>query len=193
MEDQASAKAELRRLYKEDLSERESHPAYGTEDYWLLRERDAKRRARAEELLVGCRGLPPEALYYAAWLFNHGDSIPEARRAHELAREAAKGGVRAARWLAAAAYDRWLMYQGKPQKYGTQFVPDGTRVRLWDTDPSTTDAERRKWDVPLIEEQLRRAEEMTRQEQQPDMKEAPQWLLDAIERWNREEGEGGEV
>jgi glycine oxidase len=34
------------------------------------------------------------------------------------------------------------MYQGKPQKYGTQFVPDGKRWRLWDVDPTTTDAER---------------------------------------------------
>lgn len=186
MQDQASATAELRRLYKEDLSEREPHPVYGTEEYRLLRERDAERRGRAEELVTGGHGLPPEALYYAAWLFNHGDSIPEAHRAYELAREAAKGGVRAALWLAAAAYDRWLMYQGKPQKYGTQFVPDGTRHRLWDTDPSTTDVERRKWDVPPLEAQFRRAEEMTRQEQQPDMKDAPQWLRDAIERWNRE-------
>ena len=122
-----------------------------------------------------------------------GDYVTAAalyRRAHELAREAAKGGVRAARWLAAAACDRWLMYQGKPQKYGTQFVPDGVRYRLWDTDPLTTDAERRTWDVPPWEAQLRRAEEMTRREQQPDMDEAPRWLRDAIERWNGEEGGG---
>jgi hypothetical protein len=31
--------------------------------------------------------------------------------------EAAVLGHPKARWLA-AAYDRWLMYQGKPQKYG---------------------------------------------------------------------------
>jgi hypothetical protein len=31
------------------------------------------------------------------------------------------------------------MYSGKPQKYGTNSVPDGKRFRVWDVDPATTD------------------------------------------------------
>jgi len=83
-------------------------------------------------------------------------------RAHELARKGADLGHRGARWLAAAAYDRWLMRQGKPQKYGTQYVPDGERWRLWEDDPATTDEERKEWCVPPLAEAIRRAEEMTR-------------------------------
>jgi hypothetical protein len=46
-------------------------------------------------------------------------------------------------------YDRWLAHQGKPQKYGTNFLPvylpTGTQWVLWDVDPLTTDAERAQW------------------------------------------------
>ncbi len=59
-------------------------------------------------------------------------------------------GHRAARWLAAAAHDRWLMRQGKPQKYGTQYVTEGDRWRLWEVDPATTDQERKEWSVPPL-------------------------------------------
>ena len=44
------------------------------------------------------------------------------------------------------------MYQGKAQKYGTQFVPDGKRHRLWDVDPTTTDDERAAKHVPSLQE-----------------------------------------
>lgn len=51
------------------------------------------------------------------------------------------------------------MRQGKPQKYGTQYVAAGPRwrvwtwgkrYRLWDVDPATTDAERAEWGVPPL-------------------------------------------
>jgi hypothetical protein len=87
------------------------------------------------------------------------------------------------RRLAAAAYDRWCMYEGRSQKYGTQLVPDGVAYRLWDLDPATTDAERAQWDVPPLAEQLRRAEAMTRSEPQPPLDRAPEWMKAALARW----------
>ena len=50
-------------------------------------------------------------------------------------------GYQPARWLAAAALDRWLMIAGLPQKYGTQFRQVGTSYELWMVDPTTTDDE----------------------------------------------------
>ena len=79
------------------------------------------------------------------------------------------------------------MYEGRPQKYGTQFVPDGARYRLWDVESGTTDAERVLWDVPPLAEQHRRAEEMTLREPQPPLDEAPGWLKAALHRWADEE------
>jgi TPR repeat protein len=184
----------LAALYADDQREHGAVPPVDSPAYQRLRQRDRERRGRAEGALAALRTAgapPPEALYHAAWLFQHGEGPAEAHLAHELAREAAERGHRPARWLAAAAYDRWCMYEGRPQRYGTQFVPDGVRHRLWDVEPATTDAERAAWDVPPLAVQLRRAEALTRAEPQPPMDTAPDWLRAAIGRWRAVEAEDG--
>ncbi len=178
----------LATLYAEDVREHAHVPPVETAEYVALRQRDRARRERALEALSALREagkLSPDDLYHTAWLYNHGDDPDEAKLAHELGSVAARRGHVRARWLAAAAYDRWCMYEGRPQKYGTQFVPDGERYRLWDVEAATTDAERAAWDVPALAAQLARAEEMTRNEPQPPLEGAPVWLLDALERWRR--------
>ncbi len=182
----AQLAAELAELFAADRRDHANVPAVGTPAYDALRARDRVRRARAADLLVelnasGATGA--DELYHAAWLFQHGDDAADAHRAHELAREAAELGHRPARWLAAASYDRWCMYEGRPQSYGTQFVPDGVRYRLWDVDPATTDEERAAWDVPPLATQQQRAEELTLTEPQPPLEHAPDWLRAALERW----------
>jgi hypothetical protein len=76
----------------------------------------------------------------------HSDAARPPERAGPVAELAAlfaaDRGYAPARWRAAASYDRWCMYEGRRQKYGTQFVPDGVRYQLWDVEPATTDAER---------------------------------------------------
>ncbi len=59
---------------------------------------------------------------------------------------------RAARCVAATAFDRLRMLAGKPQKFGTQTLADAAGTRLWPVDPATTDSERAKWDVPSLAE-----------------------------------------
>jgi hypothetical protein len=89
------------------------------------------RRQRVNELLAEGRLTAPDDYFHAALIFQHGDTLEDIWQAHELARKAAEMGATKAMgykdslWLAAAALDRWLMYQGKPQKYSTNFVPDG--------------------------------------------------------------------
>lgn len=178
---------ELQDLFSADQDERINHPQYGTPDYWLLRQRDGERRKRVEAIIASGGLKEPEDYYHAAWILNHGEAIEEIWRAHTLAKAASELGLESARWLAAAAYDRWLMYQGRPQKYGTQIVPDGKRQRVWDVEPTTTDAERAQWGVPSLAEMERRAEEVTRSEAMPPMETAPEWLKTAILRWRAED------
>lgn len=170
-------------LLHADQSEDRSLTA-GTEAYRALRDRDRARRERAGALLAEETPASPEALYAAAWLYNHGDEAAEARLGHELARRAAALGHGPARWLTAAALDRSLMYSGLPQKYGTNIVPDGVRLRLWDVDPTTTDEERGAWDVPPLAEMQARAAAMD--EPMPPMDDAPDWLREALKRWRGE-------
>jgi hypothetical protein len=91
-------------------------------------------------------------------VFQHGERLEHFWRAHELALKAAElGHPQPARWLAAAAYDRWLMCQGQPQKYGTQYIAEEVYWKLSDIDPATTDTERAAWGVPPLAKALARA------------------------------------
>lgn len=176
--------AELQALFEADQMERQPHPAYGTAAYQLLRTHDAMRRERVGALLAAGAFTAAEDWYHAALIFQHGEKLDEIWQAHALALRAVEADYAPARWLAAAALDRWLMYQGRRQRYGTQFVPDGTRYWLWEVDPATTDAERAAWDVPALAEQVERAEEMSLTEPQPPMEDAPWWLKEALRRWS---------
>ncbi len=181
--------AELRRLYLEDLQERHRPPEAGTDAYYAMRERDSLRRREAGTVLAVLANPTKDDLFHAAWLFQHGDAVADASRAHELALEAAGLGHPAARWLSAVALDRWCMLRGEPQKFGTQIVPDGFRYRVWDVDPSTTDEERAMWNVPPLAAQHRRAMELSRTSPQPPMIDPPAWLREAIQRWYHLENE----
>jgi hypothetical protein len=180
---------EILALYNADREERIDQRRMGTPEYTAMRERDTQRRLRAAAILATLTTPEAADLYHAAQLFQHGDEPEDAWRAYELAREASERGDERARWLTAAAYDRWLVYQGEPQKYGTQYIQDGMRHRLWDVDPTTTDAERAGWNVPPLAEQLRKAEEAThRDPPQPiNLDDAPWWLKEALLRWKRNE------
>lgn len=184
---------ELLSLYEADRQERVDQPRATTPEYLAMRARDLARRERVLALIAAHELATAEDYYRAAQIMNHGDVAEDARIAHTLALRAAELGSPPARWLAAASYDRWQMYQGKPQKYGTNYVYDGRKDRLWDVDPQTTDAERAAWDVPPLAEQLRKAEEANRQ-QVPLSEEAlrafeanaPAWLQAALRRWREE-------
>lgn len=129
-----------------------------------LPQEDAARRQRVTELITAGALADAEDYYHAAMVFQHGMELGDYWRAHELALKAAEMGHRPARWLASAAYDRWLMQQGRAQKYGTQYRTEAGTWTLWEVDPSTTDEERARWDVPRLDEAKRRAALLPRSE-----------------------------
>jgi hypothetical protein len=172
--------AALVRLMAEDQTENRAVLA-GEPAYVALRDRDRARREAVMALLTLGWPEDADALYAAAWVLNHGDLSEEAALGSRLAARAAELGRPGARWLAAAALDRSLMYAERPQKFGTNIVPDGVGWRLWDVDPATTDAERIANDVPPLAEMQARAAAITTP--QPDMAGAPESLRRAMRRW----------
>src|SRR5688572_3124411 len=82
---------------------------------------DRGEPARARELVEAGRARTPRDHFHAARALMQSRDPADRWRAYELAREAAEAGLASARNLAAANYDAWLMLQGKPQKYGTQW------------------------------------------------------------------------
>jgi hypothetical protein len=114
------------------------------------------RRAAVLALRAGGRLVAPAAQCAAARVLLVGTMPAEIEAAQALAL-AAMPHERAARRLAAEAYDRLRVLAGRPQKFGTQSVRRDGRVELWPLDPGTTDSERAKWDVEPLAELQRRA------------------------------------
>ena len=123
-------------------------------------QRARARRQRVEAFLTGHPLLDAQDYFHAAMIFQHGETPEHFLLAHTLAYQGAKRGYAACFCLMAAAYDRVLMSQGLPQKYGTQYITRHGRRVLYDVDPATTDAERAEWHVPPLAQCLQRAEEM---------------------------------
>jgi hypothetical protein len=181
---------ELRSLYNADRQEHANQAKVNTPEYRAMRVRDLQRRERVLEIMAKSGSFSAEDYFHAAWIMNHGDTPGNAEHAHSFALRSSELGYRPARWLAAASLDRWLMYQGKPQKYGTNYIYDGIQDRLWDVDPSTTDTERANWDVPGLAEQRRKAEQANRhrtpmpeKERQEFEANAPEWFKAILKKW----------
>lgn len=155
---QAKINTELARLYEEDQKDRMEGPE--KIDWSVVSKRDAERRKRVLEIAEQGGLKEPDDYYHAAMVFQHGDNLEDYDRAHQWCLKAVELGNDDARWLAAATKDRWLMNQGKPQLYGTQYKKVDGKWILWEVDPSTTDEERAKWNVPALATAKERAKQM---------------------------------
>jgi hypothetical protein len=121
-------------------------------DWSVVGPRDEGRRARVLAILEEGRATTAVDFYHAAMVYQHGTQPSDHLCAHELALRSAEMGYDDARWLAAAAQDRYLMGQSRPQRYGTQFRTKNGRWELYEVDPNITDTERARWNVPPLSE-----------------------------------------
>ncbi len=153
--------AELYQLYQEDQGDRSAGDSRKI-DWTQVNVRDAARRDRVRQILEAGGATVSDDYFHAAMVFQHGPEAADAQRAHQLSLKAAELDPenKRARWLAAAAKDRELMRLGKPQLYGTQYVLEKDRWVLYPVDPSITDAEREKWNVPALDEAKKQAERL---------------------------------
>jgi hypothetical protein len=117
--------------------------------------RDAERARRVIAVVDAAAPgtLDSDDLFAAALVLQHGARSDHQLRAAGLALAAAELGHPQASVLHAAAVDRALMREGRPQRYGTQSIQTvGGPVQLWPVDPATTDEERARWGIrPLAE------------------------------------------
>ena len=140
--------AELIQIHHDDQADRVAG-SYEQIDWSKVAPRDQARRQRVDEILAAGGARAADDYYHAAMVYQHGNAPDEIQRAHDLAVKAVEldPDHDAARWLAAASEDRKLMYEHKPQKWGTQYKKlNGTWV-VWEVDPAITDAQRAEWNV----------------------------------------------
>ncbi len=159
-------RSELGIIYDEDQKDR-------TERLWekdpeLMAERDLSRLRKVLELVENDQLVKPSDFLHAAMILQHGSETRHYELAHELAQKAADQGYVPEvgevnpLWLAAAAKDRSLMSQGKPQLYGTQSKRDTMEGPwyLYQVDPSITDEERARFHVRPLSELAKRVEDL---------------------------------
>lgn len=119
---------------------------------------DQRDTARAEEVMTLLRAgkvLNAEDFYNAAMVFQHGSSADDIQLAHALATISARLAPEhpAPKWLAAAAWDRYMMGKKQPQWYGTQsqIQKDTGKKTLYPVLPDViSDAERAAAGVPPL-------------------------------------------
>lgn len=159
---------ELQALYEADQADRSG--SMHDMDWEKVSKRDAERRERVMELMEAGEVRTAADYYHAAMVFQHGSGTEDIRRARDWAKKATELAedresrlYRQAIWLHAAATDRHLQRQGKPQIYGTQYLRpsmDGP----WTQEPFDRDAvtpgERAAHGVPPLEKQEERLREM---------------------------------
>jgi hypothetical protein len=153
---------ELARITQEDQADRSVDDPEKI-DWEKVSKRDAERRARVYEIIKAGQLKASDDYFNAALVLQHGDRPDDYDMANKLAAKAAEldPNNATARWLAAAAKDRYLWSVGKPQIYGTQFkIVDGK----WTIDPidekAVTDEERQRQGVPTLADTRKRLDQM---------------------------------
>lgn len=150
----------LRKFYKEDQRDRTKQ--LWTKNEKLFLRRDLARLRKVLHIIATHKLVTPGDHLHAAMILHHGSKTRHYKMAYKLAKKSADMGYKKQKgevdplWLAAAAKDRWLMSQGKPQYFGTQFRK-GSKDGQWyhyKTDPGVTDKERAKWHVQPLRKMI---------------------------------------
>lgn len=119
-----SVQSQLAAIYASDQDDRR------TLRMLLDSSRDDLRLARVRQIAASGPISDPRSMFHAAIILHHSYCLEEVEQAFSLADQAGRAGMHEARQLARAAYDRAMMAQGRPQKYGTQlYVSPMARCR----------------------------------------------------------------
>ncbi len=144
---------ELENLYYEDKEERLSI-GNNNQSIELLNNRTKVRVAKLKKILPGIDTSEIWNCHYIAYLLQHSETTEDYKQAHKYAKKAVEMGSNVTRWLYAATIDKWLVSQGKAQKYGTQFKKVDGEWQLLPVDGMTSDDERANYYVPPLKEAL---------------------------------------
>lgn len=148
----------LKELFDADQEDRAK--VYDTEEAVAqLNDADAARRKHILVMMELDEIKTKNDLYYAAVIFQHGTTSNDFLIAHRMATLSAVLGHRTARWLLAAALDRYLMSIKQGQIYGTQFEYNSDskeyQLKLPVQDPIMLSFEKELLGIPSVHERLK--------------------------------------
>lgn len=150
---------ELKQLYQQDQQERASK----INDYSQLALTDEQRLQNVYNLLFRGRIRTPKDCYHSAMIFQHGKKTSDYKIAIQLMKFATQHDHSINKWLLAAAIDRELMSNEKPQIYGTQFINTGKFWKRYKIDTTKiSDFERLKMNVSILSDQQLKENELNK-------------------------------
>lgn len=106
--------------------------------------------------------------FHAALVLLYGETQAHYELARMFAHRATAMGDSRAWTVQAMAWDRLLLSQRKPQRFGTQIIKKGGVWSLGEVDPRVNDWERAMYGVPPLYVQQQRVEQLQRQERDDD-------------------------
>ncbi|WP_266070787.1 hypothetical protein [Salinimicrobium profundisediminis] len=111
----------LKYAYETDQKDRMQLKSYVLGE---LNSRDKKRLKQVKEICMQENNLVPIDKFHAAFVYHHSDNSKDYKMAYQLAAAASEAPSLQNRyqvqWLRKAAYDRWMISIGKPEKFNTQ-------------------------------------------------------------------------
>lgn len=156
---QTADNAEILSMYERDQSSRK----IANINWAQLNKDDSLRRSRVNQLLDSNKVLTGKDFYRSAMIFQHGNDTIASAKAVSLMKKALDLDSTVNKWLLAAAIDRHLMRQGKPQIYGTQYImmgQNGKWQRYQIDTTQVTDQERKIYNVETLSEQKEKERRM---------------------------------
>ncbi|HEY4949178.1 MAG TPA: hypothetical protein VIH88_02475 [Candidatus Acidoferrales bacterium] len=130
---------DLKAIYDDDQNDRTNINAASIQH-------DADRREQIHRLLNAGRVQSGEDYYFAAMVYQHGQTPHDYLLAHVLAMTSVAKGYKDGIWLAAATLDRYLQSVKEPQIFGTQYFQ-------WGKNPYSQEP----YDKDLVSDSLRAA------------------------------------
>lgn len=149
---------ELENMAKQDQKSR----AVPQIDWKKLNLEDSLRRVRLAEMKKEGKVISPKDHFNAGIILQHGrDTLASSQAVYHF-KTALEGDSTLNRWWYAAAVDRHLMRQNKPQIYGTQYVGDskGKWSRYLLDSSAVTDQERQYYRVETLSQQREKERRM---------------------------------
>lgn len=148
-------KPELLRLVIDDQWDRGNDMFSGRQvkspealDWNAISTRDRERESAVRSLLSSGKIESGREFHFAALIFQHSATDAGIALAQVLAMTAVIKGDASAKWLAAAAVDRFLQRQKQPQLFGTQFTQEDGRWTMAPDDRAVlSDSVRALWCV----------------------------------------------